>query len=120
VAHFVGFDRILPPGIKHISLRSGNEWVIPFPEVEQAVKLASENLIAILGVECFRILPDGGLGTETYSGYEFSLVDDWQALVRLNNQAALQFIKDNVFKRGYGYILTTTSREEFNHLGAGL
>jgi hypothetical protein len=57
-------DAILPPSITNTAKRSGNEWVLPLPEAKQAIELASDNGIAILGVESLRI-EDGGFGSRT-------------------------------------------------------
>lgn len=63
------FDAIPPPAITAAALRNGNEWVLPLPHAKEAIKLASEHLIAVLGVECFtskktdfawRTIPDMG------------------------------------------------------------
>jgi hypothetical protein len=80
-----------------------------------AVRIASQNSIAVLGIEAFRLL-DNGLGVETYSGYEFQFDGDWRDFVRLNSDAALHFIENNSFGKGHGYILTTTSEGEFRDL----
>jgi hypothetical protein len=111
------FDKLLPPAITEKSTLSpaGNERLIPFPEVNHAIHLASMNLIAVLGVELFRILPDG-IAPQNYSGYEFERKGDWQAYVRQNNEAALHFIEANPAAPGHSYILTTASEEEFKAL----
>jgi hypothetical protein len=107
------FEKILPGEITHAATRTpaDTEWVIPFPEVEQAIQFASRHLIAVLGVEVFRVL-ETGLGVENYSGYEFDPEGDWTAFVTRNNEAALRFIAENVHGTGYGYILTTSSLGE--------
>ena len=98
-------------------MRSGQELVMPFEEARCAIRVASEQLIAILGVEVFRIL-ESGLGVQAFSGYGFSLAGNWEEYVRLNNDAALDFIGRNKMDEGYGYILTAASEEEFNRLQA--
>ena len=106
------FDKILPPEITAKATRSGNEWVLPLTEANQAIHLASEHGIAVLGAEVFRIL-DNGLGVENYSGYAFEHEGDWPGYVRQNNEAALRFIEEHPVGQGYGYILTTVSEAEF-------
>ena len=110
------FDRILPSAITDVAVRSGNEWVIPLPEVKQAINLATEHLIAVLGVESFRFLENGLLGVESYTGYAFDLPGDWATYVRQNNDASLRFIEENQLGKGYGYILSTCSEGEFKNL----
>jgi len=65
------FEKILPSEVLDLAVRTGGseELVIPFAETVRAIELANQNLIAVLGVEALRIL-DGGLGVETYSGYD--------------------------------------------------
>jgi hypothetical protein len=109
------FNNILPPEITAKATRSGNEWVLPMAEANQAIRLASAHAIAILGVELFRIQTDG-LGVENYSGYGFEYQGDWPAYVRFNNEAALHFIAAHPAEPGHGYILTTTSEDEFKAL----
>jgi len=109
------FGRILPVTITDKAVRSGHEWVIPFLQVKRAINVASEHLIAVLGVESFRIL-ENGLGVEGYTGYAFESQRDWPSFVRQNNDAALRFIDENQLGEGFGYILTTSSKDEFKSL----
>ncbi len=108
-------EELLPSEITDVAVRFGNEFVIPFKEAKRAIGIAAQNLIAVLGVEGFRILEDG-LGVVTYSGYEFKFDGDWAEFVRLNSDAALHFIDENALGEGYGYTLTATSENEFKHL----
>lgn len=109
------FDRILPSTITDAAVRSGIEWVIPLVEAKQGVNLANEHFVAVLGVESFHIL-ENGFGVEAYTGYAFDLQGDWPTFVRQNNNAALRFIEEYQFGQGYGYILTTSSEDEFKRL----
>jgi hypothetical protein len=100
-------ERILPSDITNFASRSGNELVLPLDEAKQAVLIASRNLIAILG---------DGLKVETYSGYDLKFEGNQEEYVRLTNNAALNFIRENSFGAGHGYILTATSEYEFREL----
>lgn len=108
-------DELLPPEIIARSVRVGTEWLIPFPEVLQAIAIATTHLIAVLGVECFEILSDG-VKVGNYSGYEFSLLEDWNHFAQQNNEAAAAFIGENPLPEGHGYILTATSKSEYDDL----
>jgi hypothetical protein len=116
-------EKALPNEIADLAIRSGAELVLPLEQAKWAVRIASQNLIAVLGVEVFRILRDGfsvetyRFGTETYSGYEVKFDGNWQEYVSLNNEAAARFIDENSFGEGYGYILTSTSENELRELG---
>ena len=106
-------DKLLPSVITDAAVRAGGEWIIPLPEVNQAINLASTHLIAVLGVESFRILKNG-FGGEGCTGYAVDFQGDWPTYVRQNNEAALRYIEENPLGEGYGYILTTASEDEFN------
>jgi hypothetical protein len=108
------FDRILSPEIKQASALSGAEWLIPFYKLNEVIELATQHSIAVLGIEVFRVLSDG-LGTEGYSGYEFKLDGNWADFVSQNNKSATAYIVRHQFGEGHGYILTTTSENEFAH-----
>jgi hypothetical protein len=108
------FGRILPSDLLTLAIRTpaGTELVFPYPQVERAIHEATRHLIAVLGVEVFRIAEDG-LGMENYSGYQFDdLQIDWTDYVEKNNRAASRFVAENVHDAEYGYVLTTSSREE--------
>jgi hypothetical protein len=53
------FEKLLPGGMTAASVRCGNEWVIPLLHITEAINIATENKIAVLGVEVFRISPHG-------------------------------------------------------------
>jgi hypothetical protein len=108
-------EKALPIGITNQAVRFGNELLLPLDETKQAVRIASDVLIAVLGIEVFRIL-DAGLGVELYSGYEFARQEDWRIYVRSNNDAALQYIEEHRFGNGCGYVLTATSEKEFSEM----
>lgn len=110
------FEKILPVDLLQSVIRtlagSELELVFPFAETRRAILVATTHQIAVLGVEVFRILPDG-LGVINYSGYGFDdKSDDWTLYVTLNNDAAAQFVSENERGPGYGYILTASSRTE--------
>jgi hypothetical protein len=109
------FEKFLPEEITSVSVHCGNEWLIPLRHIAGVINIATEHLIAVLGVEAFRISPHGHQ-TEGYTGYEFNLQGDWRAFVSQNNQAAEEYVANHQFGDGYGYILTTTSAEEFSQL----
>ena len=110
-------DRVLPQDIisRARTTPDGTEYVIPYADVLEAVQIATEHAIAVLGVEVFQIIGDGLLAQE-YSTYEFSLGDDWEAFVRLNNVQARDFVEHHARGEEHGYILTSTSKHEFADL----
>ena len=114
------FERILPPELVSSATRSGTELVFPYREAEKAIRHATANLIAILGVEVFRILENADLQVDNYSGYGFEYRGDWTDYVVQNNEAAGRFVADNARGAGYGYIQTASSRNEFARLKSHL
>jgi hypothetical protein len=109
------FGAILPNEITSVWVRSGNEWVIPLPQAQDAIRVATDHLIAVLGVDSLRIQQDG-MYVVGFSGWDFKLEGDWADFVRQNNDAASGFINNHRLGPGYGYILTTTSETEFRLL----
>lgn len=111
----IQLDPLVPAHLRQTARQSGNEWVYPYPSVLQVIEIASSKSISVLGVELFQIL-ENGLITEGLSGYEVQFVDDWIAFVQRNNALALDFVEQNRRGLGYGYILTSTSADEFRSL----
>ncbi len=110
------FDNVLGAEIRARSRRIGNEWVIPFPEVVEAIDQASNAEIAVLGVDVFELLTDG-IRCYGESVYDFRDSTNWRAFVVQNNDAAKQFVAQNTHRSGYGYILTVASHREHQKLG---
>jgi len=108
------FEQLLPDEIGDASVRSGEELVLTYAHARRAIDIATKYQVAVLGVECFRILADG-LGVEVYSSYGFE-TDVWREFVERNNREAILFLDQNSRGDGYGYILTTASQNEFTHL----
>jgi len=116
------FTAVLSDEIKRASQRSGAEWVIPIEHLKQALQTASDNGIAVLGIEILKLLDDGSgaksysFAVEGYSGYEIKYSADWVGFVRDNNERAKSYVDANPFGKGYGYILTSASSKEFQDL----
>lgn len=108
------FASVVPADVLRRARKNDDEFVFPYPEVIDAIRAASENDVATLGVEVFEI--DDSLRAQDYSGYEFNDCDDWRAFVRANNAAALEFVQSHRKGEDHGYILTATSEREFRQL----
>ena len=108
-------DGLLPAEILARAVRVGNEWLIPFQEALQAVSTATASEIAVLGRESFQIVSDG-FKVLDYSGYQFLMDGDWPTFVTQNNRAAEHYIIERPIGEGCGYILTSTSRQQFDEL----
>ena len=109
-------DKLLPSVITDAAVRAGDEWIIPLPEVNQAIHLANKHLIAVLGVESFRIL-ENGFGVEGYTGYAVDFHGDWPSYVRQNNEAALSFHRREPTSRGLRLHLNHTVRGRIQNCG---
>jgi len=111
----------LIPGILAASVgRTGDdELTFAFPEVLHVIKLCSTNLIAVLGLDLFKILSDGLYQTVKLSGYHLEIkqnpqrVEEWPEYVQLNNTLAEEFVRQNPAGDDHLYILTTSSWREF-------
>jgi hypothetical protein len=109
-------DLIMSAEIRARSKKSENEWLFCFRDAKSMINKATEASIAVLGLEIFRVSPDG-LETVHYNGYEFKC-DDWKDFVEENNRAANEYVDANVYGDGYVYVLSSTSEREFKALTA--
>ncbi len=105
---------VMPTNLLNRARRNENEFVFPYPDVLDAIRVATEHNVAILGMETFEV--NEGLRVEDYSGYEFPCGDDWREFVRVNNSAALEFVHSHLIGEDHGYILTSASEREFRQL----
>jgi hypothetical protein len=111
------FENDLPLEMLEKCVKTGSEYAIPYPEVLEAVQIATSKNIAILGVETFTVVTDG-LQCERFTGYNFELGEDWISFVQLNNDNALQEIAEARRDAATRFILTTSSKSEFEELGS--
>jgi hypothetical protein len=91
---------------------------VPYPEVLQAVEVATAEGIAILGAELFRV-EDSALLFLTGSAYEFPYDGRWGEFVEANNAAARGFVMENLREQESIYVLTSACCEEYQHLTEG-
>jgi hypothetical protein len=96
-------------------MRSGTEFVYPYQDALDVVQIATQNRISILGVEVFHVL-SSGLLTRRISAYLIPFGGTWLEFVRANNLRAVEFIQENRKGEEHGYILSSTSEEEFRSL----
>ena len=110
-------EDLLPEEIKRVSTQTGTEFALPYPHALAAIKIATEHEIAILGVDSFDIRSDRlytvGLG-DASSAIKFD--GDWRAHVQRLNDAATKWVTEHPLLENHGYILTSTSKEEFQRL----
>ncbi len=109
------FEKYLPVEMLEKSFKTGNEYAIPYPEVLEAVQIATSKEIAVLGVEAFTVVGESLL-CERFSGYDFKLSEDWISLVEKNNNEALKEIAEADRNAGIRFILTAASETEFEEL----
>ncbi|MCC6487559.1 MAG: hypothetical protein IT364_08655 [Candidatus Hydrogenedentes bacterium] len=106
----------MPTNLLGRARRNENEFVFPYPDVLEVIRLATAHSVAILGVEMFEV--SDCLQVQDYSGYEFASGSDWQEFVRANNDAALEFVHSHPGGEEHGYIVTAASEREFRRLGS--
>lgn len=105
---------MVPADLLDRARRNETEFVFAHPDVLDVIRVATEHDVAILGIEVFEV--KGGLRAQDYSGYEFPCGDDWRDFVRVNNSAALEFVRSHPAGEDHGYILTSASEREFRQL----
>jgi hypothetical protein len=89
----------------------GGELGFTFPGALEAVRLCTENGIAVLGVEIFQVCGEA-YETIVMSSYELPNLE-WNGYVAENNALAEKFIRSNPTGDEHIYVLTTSSWREF-------
>ena len=112
-------ENLLPEKIKSASLlRFDNGGIVlPYLEALAAIETATGNDIAILGVDAHEIR-NGSVFTVDMAdaSAENKFAGDWRAYVQQLNDAARTWVIGHRFGDNHGYILTSTSKQEFENL----
>lgn len=117
-------ESILPDDITRQALTLGRELassrtelVLPYAQALQAIVIASEHEIAILGVEAFELKNEGlfTVALADASAY-IPFTGDWKNYVARTNTEAGDWLGDHRLGENHGYILTSTSEKEFSLL----
>jgi hypothetical protein len=109
-------DACISDRVRDRSIPSGSELALLFQDSLRVISCAAEQQIAVLGVESFLARPDGLLVTG-YSGYGFSFDgEDWTGFAEINNLHAMKFVEGQADREKYHFILTATSRREYENL----
>jgi hypothetical protein len=97
--------------------RGEPELVLPYAQALEAIALATENAIAILGVDSLLVRKDG-LQTISYTDYDRRIPyrGNWEAYVTVMNTEAERWTKEHRLGEDHGYTLTSASKEEFEKL----
>jgi hypothetical protein len=109
--------RALTPELQKAAKAFGNEFFFHYSDVTKVIALATDQGIAILGLEFFE-LKDGRLQSITFTAYDLQLhfTGDWRTFVKASNEQALQFVEANPGNENEVYILTSISHAEFCNL----
>jgi hypothetical protein len=111
-------DDCISKEVRDRSVPSGSELALLFQDSLRVISCADERQIAVLGVESFLARPDGLLVTG-YSGYGFSFDgEDWIGFVKIKNLHAMEFVEVQGEREKRHFILTATSRREYENLRA--
>ncbi|MEW5978409.1 MAG: hypothetical protein AB1898_21650 [Acidobacteriota bacterium] len=111
-------SEVIPAELRAKAIFADREHVFPYPEVIDVIQIATQHGIAVLGVESFEVQPDG-VKVDQMSDYEVLFTGEWEPFVELNNSYALDFVRRNPRCEDHGFILTATSRSEFDNLHRG-
>ena len=110
-------EEVLPDGLKKSAVASGNELVLPFAEATEAILIATDHQIAVLGLEAFKIQPDGLITVALCDpSRNNAFTRDWKAYVALMNDECSRWLLEHRLGENHGYILTSTSESEFADL----
>jgi hypothetical protein len=97
----------------------GDELLLPHPDALSAIQIASENQIAILGVDVHRVR-QGGLETVLLfdPSRSISFAGDWTSYVAAINAESARWTREHPPDEGHLYLLSSTSFDEFSNLKA--
>lgn len=111
-------ESILPAEITGQALTLENtELVLPYAQALQAISIATEQKIAILGLEAFELRKDGLLTVDLSDASAYiRYAGDWKAYVTRMNTEADRWFKEHRLGENHGYILTSASETEFGSL----
>ena len=112
---------LFPEKLKRAALDSScGELILPYREALAAIEIATDHEIAILGVDSHEVR-NGSILTHDLSdgSRQFKFTGDWTAYVQLLNSTARDWIIAHpLLGENQGYILTSSSRVEFDALDA--
>jgi hypothetical protein len=110
-------DRLLPDDLKERVLPIGNELILGYEDALTALGVANEHKIAVLGFDAGEVL-DQGFQASEYTGYdrEIEFSGDWNSYLASMNALAEGWLKEHPLPKNHGYILSSTSQEEFLQL----
>jgi hypothetical protein len=112
-------ENLLPEKIKRARVHpSDDEFVLPYVYALEAIGIATANEIAILGVDAHEVRNGSILTIDLHDGSDaIKYAGDWRAFVQQLNNDAREWVTEHRLGENRGYILTSTSQEEFERLG---
>lgn len=113
-------EKLLPEDFKKRAIIPGNEWILHYADALSAIEIATENQIAILGIDAIDILPPGEYRfyVSDYTGYdrEIKFAGNWEEYVRKMNSERELWLKAHALGDGHGYSIASASEKEFREL----
>jgi len=117
-------ESILPGDITRQALTLGKELasprtelVLPYAQALQAIVIATEHKIAILGLEAFEVKKEGLLTVRLADASAYiRFTGDWKTYVARMNTEAEHWLREHRLGENHGYILTSASEREFASL----
>jgi len=90
---------------------------VPMPQALQAIVIATEHEIAILGLEAFEVKKEGLLTVRLADASSYiRFTGDWKTYVARMNTEAEHWLREHRLGENHGYILTSASEREFASL----
>jgi hypothetical protein len=112
-------ENLFPEKLKRAALDSScGDLILPYREALAAIEIATDHKIAILGVDSHEVRNGSILTHDLSDGSgQFKFTGDWTAYVQLLNSTARDWIIAHpLLGENQGYILTSSSKTEFDAL----
>src|ERR1700752_25883 len=110
-------ESILPDDITRQAITLGKELasphtelVLPYDQTLQAIVIATEHNIAILGLDAFEVKKEGLLTVRMANASAYiRFTGDWKTYVTMMNTEAENWLRENRLGENHGYILSSAS-----------
>ena len=118
--NLTALDELVPGAIRERIVKREDEVAFRDGDIEEMLRLAEQNQIAVLGIKVLEISGDV-TSMVGFSGYDLEIPykDEWEPFYQKNNESARQFVENSSRSGNTVYVLTSASKEEFVRLNTG-
>jgi hypothetical protein len=111
------FEDVLPGHLKVNAVPCGRELVLPYTSALEAIRIATERTIAVLGVEALEVNDEGLVTVDMADASRYiPYTGNWGKYVSKMNAEAERWIRGHRLDENHGYILASASQREFGSL----